>query len=120
MHLLRLLRLRCPHCGKGRVLRGRSVLEACTACGFQYRRSDQNYFTAAIVVNYFICGAIFALSFLATLLITWPNVPWDVLTYAFPIAMVGIVVLLHPIAKVVWLTIDVIVRPVSPDELGRQ
>ena len=96
------------------------MLESCANCGFQYRRSDQNYFTAAIVVNYFMCGAIFAISFLATLLITWPDVPWDALTYVFPVAMVAIVVLLHPIAKVVWLTVDVIVRPVTPGELKRQ
>jgi uncharacterized protein (DUF983 family) len=115
-HVWSFVRLRCPHCGEGRVLRGRTVLKRCASCGLRFERSDENYFTAALVVNYFVCGVLFVTLFLGTLVVTWPDVPWNALTYGMPVVMVAAVVLLHPIAKVAWLTIDVMVRPVSADE----
>ena len=68
-------------------------------------------------VNFMLGAGTFVISFLAILVVTWPAVPWDALTYGAPIALVVGMLLLYPVAKVVWLTVDVLVRPVTPQEL---
>jgi uncharacterized protein (DUF983 family) len=118
MLLRRLLRLRCPNCGGSAVLRSPTRLHShCSSCGFRFERSDENYFSGAVFVNYMFCGAMFVVAFLLTMLITWPDVPWTLLTYGMPAVMVAAVILLHPVSKVMWLTLDVLVRPVMPDEI---
>ncbi|HEY4131991.1 MAG TPA: DUF983 domain-containing protein [Gemmatimonadaceae bacterium] len=113
-----LARLRCPHCRRGKVLRRwYSVRERCSICHFRYERSDENYFQGAMFVNFMIGGFTFGASLLAVLLLSWPSVPWTALTFGAPVAMLVFMVLLYPISKVVWLTVDVMFRPVTPEEL---
>lgn len=114
---LRAVRLRCPNCGRGAVLRRWfSVHERCSACGFRYERSDENYFQGAMFVNFMIGGGTFAVSLLAVLLLSWPSVPWNALTFGGPVVMLVFMVFLYPISKVVWLTADVAFRPITPEE----
>jgi hypothetical protein len=61
---------------------------------------------------------IFAVSLLAAIVASWPNVPWDAITYIAPIGMIVVMLLLIPVSKVVWLGVDLLVRPVTPAELG--
>jgi uncharacterized protein (DUF983 family) len=113
-----LVRLKCPNCGRGKVLAGGfKVRERCSRCGFRYERSDDNYFQGAMFVNFMIGGATFALSLLVVLLASWPNVPWNALTYGAPVMMLVFMVVLYPFSKTVWLTADVMIRPVAADEL---
>ena len=112
-------RLRCPHCRRGKVLRNwYGMHERCPACHFRYERSDENYFQGAMFINFMIGGFTFGASLLAVLMLSWPNVPWDALTYGAPVVMLAFMVLLYPISKVVWLTVDVMLRPVTREELG--
>ena len=121
----RALRLRCPHCGEGPVLRGwrpgiwGSARERCSGCGLRFTRSDDRYFAGAMLCNLLAAELFFALSFVAAVLLTWPDVPWDGLTYAMAAAMVVGPVAFYPVSMVLWLTMDVLVRPVTPDELER-
>jgi uncharacterized protein (DUF983 family) len=116
--LARLLRLRCPHCGGGAVLEWKvAVRERCSACGFRYERSDDNYFQGAMFFHFMLAGGSFIASFLAVLVLAWPNVPWDALTYGAPVLFVLVTIALYPVSKAVWLTVDVLVRPVLPLEL---
>lgn len=116
--LRRLLRLRCPHCGEGATLRVRgSILPRCTVCNFRYERSDENYFAGAMFFGLLFGEFIFAVAFLILVVSMWPNVPWDTLTWAVPLGMVAVLIVWIPISRVVWLSIDVMVRPVQPHEL---
>ena len=116
--LTRAVRLRCPHCGRGRVLhRWYGMHERCSVCHFRFERSDENYFQGAMFINFMIGGFTFAASLLGVLMLSWPNVPWNALTFGAPIVMLIFMVLLYPISKVVWLTVDVTIRPVMPQEL---
>jgi uncharacterized protein (DUF983 family) len=113
-----LVRLRCPHCRRGKVLRRWiQVYERCPVCHFRYERSDENYFQGAMFINFMIGGVTFAASLLVVLLLSWPNVPWNALTFGAPVMMGALMILLYPISKVVWLTVDVMLRPVTPPEL---
>ena len=60
---------------------------------------------------------LFAIALGATIIITWPSIPWDAITYGAPIGMIAVMLVLLPVSKVVWLGVDVLVRPVTASEL---
>lgn len=68
-------------------------------------------------VNFMLGAGTFVATFLAVLVIYWPSVPWDALTYGAPVLLLVGMLLLYPVSKVVWLAVDVLVRPVTPQEL---
>lgn len=115
--LLRALRLRCPHCGYGAVLRPyATVNHHCGHCGFRFTRSSDSYYSGAMLTNLAVAELLFALVFVGVLLITWPDVPWNTLTWAMPLGVALAPVLLLPFAKVLWLTFDIAIRPVHAGE----
>src|SRR5690242_12259024 len=70
--LISAAQLRCPHCRRGKILRGwYGMHERCEGCGFRYERSDEDYFQGAMVVNFLIGGFTFAASLLAVLVLSW-------------------------------------------------
>ncbi len=111
----RSVRLRCPHCGRGRVMASwRDTRALCDACGLRFSRGDAEYYSAgALFANIVIAEGLFALGFVTTLLATWPDVPWDALTYVSMFLMIALPVLLYPFSKALWLAGDVIIRPVT-------
>ena len=116
--LWRLVRLRCPHCGVGAILgRWGAVLERCAGCNFRYKRSDENYFSGAMFFAFMIGAGSFIATFLLVIALTRPNVPWDALQYGAPVVLGLSMVLFYPVSKVVWLVVDVMMRPVTRAEL---
>ena len=114
----RALRLRCPNCGKGRVLSGfNSVHDHCAVCGFRFTRSDDNYFSGAMFFGMMIGETLAVLAIGASIWVTYPNVPWSFLQYAIPVVLFGVMLALFPVSRVVWLAIDVALRPVEASEL---
>jgi len=113
-----ILRFRCPHCGRGAVLTGLfSMNERCPVCGFVFMRGNPAYFSGAIFINYLLGAGVSIAVFLSVLAATWPNVPWNVLAYGAPVGVLIIVLLLHPVSKMILLTVDVRMRPITEDEL---
>ncbi len=114
----RALRLRCPNCGVGAVVRPWAVvLDHCSHCGFRFTRSSDSYFSGAMLANLAVAEGLFAVVFGVSLIASWPNVPWDTLTWAMPLGIALAPALLLPFAKVAWLTFDVAFRPVTPEEI---
>ena len=99
------------------LTRRASVREHCDACGLRFRRSDDNYFSGAMFFGLLIGETIFAVSLLATIVASWPDVPWDAITYIAPVGMIVVMLILIPVSKVVWLGVDLLVRPVTSAEL---
>jgi len=94
------------------------VYARCPACGFRFHRDgDPSYFGGAVFVNYMLSAGIVLGLFVAIVLLTLPDVPWTALAYAAPVLAIGLVLALHPIARVIWLTYDVRIRPVTRDEV---
>lgn len=52
-----------------------------------------------------------------TMFLTWPDVPWDAIQWGGAAGVVLLAPLLIPFSRVVWLAVDVLVRPVVPEEL---
>jgi len=107
-----------PTLRKGGVMTWRgSIHPRCSACNLRYERSDENYFAGAMFFGYLFGAFTFAVTLLIVIVAMWPNVPWDPMQWAIPLGMGLFLLVWVPISRVVWLSIDVLVRPVQPDEL---
>ncbi|HUQ83125.1 MAG TPA: hypothetical protein VM076_18380 [Gemmatimonadaceae bacterium] len=116
--LWRAARLKCPHCGRGPVLEHWFKMRMrCGNCGLAIERGERDYFIGSMLFNLVVSELLFAAGFVATLLIAWPNVPWDTLQWAAPLAMGAAPFVLFPFSKLAWLGFDILLRPVTPDEL---
>jgi uncharacterized protein (DUF983 family) len=112
----RLVRLRCPACGDARVLTSRgTVHKRCAACNFRFERTDDRYFAGAMFFGLLLGEALFAVTLLIVMIATWPNPPWNVMSYA-PVGMLLVMLVMIPVSRVVWVSVDVLVRPVVAAE----
>src|ERR1700712_3495704 len=110
----RAARLRCPNCGKGRVLKGfNEVHDRCTSCNFRYARSDDDYFSGAMFFGLMIGETLAVLVIGAFIWISYPNVPWTFMQFGIPIILLVVMIVLFPVSRVVWLAIDVMLRPLQ-------
>ena len=112
------VRLRCPNCGKGPILSKSKInlLDRCARCNFRYMRSDDNYFDGAMFCSLMIMEAIFGIGLLSSLILMWPDVPWDALTYVAVGGMVVLAIIMQPLGKVAWIFLDVMFRPILLQE----
>ena len=116
--LWRAARLRCPNCGGGPVLRHwLKMRERCGTCGLAIERGERDYFIGSMMFNLVVSEMLFAAVLVATLVIAWPNVPWDTLQWAAPLGIGVAPFVLFPFSKLLWLGFDILLRPVTPDEL---
>ena len=114
----RAARLRCPNCAGGPVMRHWfKMRERCGRCGLAIERGERDYFIGSMMFNLAVSEALFAIVFVSTMVLTWPNVPWDTLQWAAPAGMAAAPFLLFPFSKLAWLGFDILLRPVTPDEL---
>lgn len=67
--------------------------------------------------NIALAEGLFAILVIATLVLTWPRVPWTLLEYGAPAAMILAPVILYPFSKLVWLAFDLMLRPIVPGDL---
>ena len=113
--LMRALRLRCPRCGAGRLMRTWFALhEACAVCGLLFERDEQeDYWLGAYLLNFIVTEVVFALMLAVVLVATWPNPPWTRVIVMGVVQMCLTPILFYPFAKAVWLAVDLVFRPVS-------
>ena len=67
--------------------------------------------------NIALAEGVFVILLVATLAATWPRVPWTLLQYGAPAAMVLAPIVFYPFSKLVWLAFDLMLRPVVPNDL---
>ena len=114
----RAARLRCPHCGKGPVLEHWLKLRVrCASCGMRLERGEHDYFTGSILLNYCLAGVIVVVGLALVVIVQWPNVPWDTIQWAAPLAVVVLPFVLFPFSKLMWLAADIAIRPMTAAEL---
>ena len=70
------------------------------------------------MVSLIAMECVFALGFLVVLLVTWPDPPWDAIQWVGGAVLVASILGSYPFAKTVWLAVDLMFRPVGPNELG--
>ena len=117
--LWRGIRLRCPHCGSGGILDGWFKLQhRCPNCGLVLDRGESDYFLGAYLVNLVAVELILTAIMVAIGIATAPDVPWTLLTWGGVVFALVVAIGCYPLTKVLWLAFDVILRPVTREELA--
>ncbi len=117
------LTLRCPNCGGGSLFTSWfRIRERCRRCGMPLERKaehDDDYFLGAMMFNLVAAELIFVAGMLTWLLVTWPDVPWDLLQYVGIVFMIIAPILFYPLSKTIWLAFDLLFRPLTHEERQR-
>jgi uncharacterized protein (DUF983 family) len=114
----RALRLRCPACSGGPMLQSWLKLRpACPRCGLRTERGEGDYFIGANLFNLVAAELLFAAVLAIVLVTTWPNPPWGFLEYGSAVLVILAPIALYPFSKMIWLAADVMMRPLTPEEM---
>lgn len=115
----RALRLRCPNCGAPRIFaKWGQLKQRCPECGLWLERGEGDYYLGAYTVSLIFIEAVFAIGFVAALVMTWPDPPWDLIQWGGAVVLAAGVIIAYPFSKTIWLAIDLMFRPVTPDDLS--
>ncbi|MCA0374929.1 MAG: DUF983 domain-containing protein [Gemmatimonadetes bacterium] len=110
--------LRCPHCGARGLFQSFFALKTnCPSCGLRLERGEGDYFVGAYLFNLIAVELILFVCVCGFVFLTWPDPPWDLITYVTGFLMLAGCVLCYPFAKVTWLAVDLAIRPLSAEEL---
>lgn len=80
-------------------------------------RDEPGYWVGSYTVNIFVTETAFAVVFVAGMFVTWPAVPWTALGLVCAAVAIVIPILAFPYTKLLYLAIDLVFRPVDPDDL---
>jgi uncharacterized protein (DUF983 family) len=112
--------MRCPSCGQaGAFTSWFRMRERCPVCHFWFERGE-GYFLGATCVNMAAAILLPALVYVLIVVLAWPNPPWLEAAIA-AIALAAIIpIAFFPLARVVWLAFDIVIRPIEPVEYVRR
>jgi uncharacterized protein (DUF983 family) len=117
--ILRALLRRCPNCGARGIFRNFTELrEQCPNCGMRLHRGESDYFIGAYLLNLVVVEILFAILLGAVTIATYPDTPWTLLQWSGLVLIAGGAVVCYPMSKALWLAVDLILRPISPEELA--
>jgi uncharacterized protein (DUF983 family) len=120
-YIKRALRLRCPHCGLGRMYRRWLRQEnRCSSCRLRFERGEHDYFIGAYLVNLIVAELAVVAGLLLGMFLTWPDVPWRTLKWVLLPFVVITPLITHPFSKSLWLAIDLIYRPAEPADFAER
>jgi uncharacterized protein (DUF983 family) len=113
--LWRAVRLRCPNCGRGRLIKDWFHLhERCPECQVWLER-EEGYFLGAMALNLIVAELVPVTAAVLLIIWTWPDPPWRVLQWAMPLTMGLFPIVLFPFSRMLWLALDWTFRPPSRD-----
>ncbi len=113
----RALRRRCPLCGAGGLYRWWvEPLPACPRCQLELDRGEADFFLGAYTLNFIAAELVLAAFLLLGVVLTWPAVPWSGLLWIGAPLMVGLPFAFYPVARTLWLAIDLTLRPPGPED----
>ncbi len=100
------LRVACPRCGARPIThKFGELVERCPGCDLQFSR-EEGYWVGALIVNMALVMLVFVVWLGGWILITWPDVPWNVVLYAGLPLMALVPIVFYPQSKTVWLWFD--------------
>ena len=94
-----------------------AVAPSCPSCGLHLDRDEPGYWIGSYTINLFITEGVLAVALLAGILLAWPAVPWTALTIVGCGLAVGVPVLVFPHTKLLYLAIDLALRPAEPPDM---
>lgn len=114
------MRLRCPNCSGKPVLKSWfKLLDSCPKCGIRLERGEEDdYYLGGVFFNMMLAEVIFVILFTVVIVVLWPNVPWDGIEYVLAVAMIGAPIVLYPVSRLLWLALDLLLRPPDAAEMA--
>ena len=117
--IMRGLRRRCARCGKSGIFEGWfRMKERCPRCGYRFAR-EEGSFTGVYLLNFAVTEAlIFAVLIVYVMWrgVTGTHAPiWPFLVGCSVLAVLAPIAF-YPIAASTWAAIDLVMRPLDPDE----
>jgi uncharacterized protein (DUF983 family) len=110
--------LRCPHCGKGPVLRNWMNLRVkCGTCELRLHRGEHDTIMGSVFILFTLVGLVAYAAIVVAMTLT-ETTPWDLLDTGLPLLTLALLFVLFPFSKLLWLAFDLMLRPVTPDELA--
>src|SRR6476661_5182376 len=118
---LRALRLRCPRCGSGGILRHWfKMRDQCPRCGLALERGESSDFWIGAYVFNLAGGELLAIGIpIIWLIKSSPNPPWGRIQALAIVLAVIMPLLLFPFSRTLWLAWDLSFRPFEPGDIGR-
>ena len=86
---------------------------SCPGCHLKLDRGEPDYFMGAYTVNFVTAELLIVVAAGFAIWWTWPTVPWDGLMWGLILAMIPMPILFYPVAKTLWLAIDLTFRPLT-------
>jgi uncharacterized protein (DUF983 family) len=115
----RAIRLRCPNCGgRGIFASWLTLRERCPTCGIPLNRAEDDYFIGAYLFNLIAVELIVAVTITVFGWLTYPRTPWTLLEITTVVLLVGGAFFCYPFAKTTWIAFDIMLRPVTPEEMS--
>lgn len=113
----RAFRRRCPLCGADGLFQGWiEPRESCPRCQLKLNRGEGDFFLGAYTFNFIAVELLLALFLVLGVALTWPDVPWELLLWIGAPLMVLGPILFYPVARMLWLSVDLAMRPPGPDD----
>jgi uncharacterized protein (DUF983 family) len=114
---LRGLLKHCPVCGKGHLFRRWfTMLERCPRCGLRFQRIE-GHWTGDLGINVIISFGALLITLFVSFAVSYPNPGLWMFPLAVAVALL-VPLIAYPFSKTIWLAIDVMMRPVEPEELA--
>jgi uncharacterized protein (DUF983 family) len=112
------LTLRCPNCGAGRLLSTWFRFKPkCEGCGMRTDRGEEDFFLGGMMWNIVMAEGALLLTAVLVGVLTWPDVPWNVLRWGGTVLMAAVPFLFYPLSLTTWLASDILIRPVTAEEM---
>ena len=107
---------RCARCGGGHLFKHWvSMVEDCPRCGHRFERED-GYWLGSITINTAAMLLGFAIAFVTTAALTWPDPNWTLVLVVGIAANLIVPVAFHPISRTLWVAAEVAANPISEEE----
>jgi uncharacterized protein (DUF983 family) len=108
------MRRQCPRCGAGKLFASLlTIRDPCPRCGLIFER-EEGYWLGAMIVSFALIEAVFGASFVLTMVLTWPEVPWTALLVVGLVVTAVFPLLISPWTRTLWMALDRALMP-PPD-----
>jgi len=95
------------------------IRAGCPACGLRLERDEESeYWLGAYTLNFIVTEVLFAAGLLGVLVLTWPEPPWTAILWGGAAQMILTPIVFYPFAKALWLAIDLMFRPPTPEDFA--
>ncbi|MDP9005438.1 MAG: DUF983 domain-containing protein [Actinomycetota bacterium] len=114
--LWRGVRRRCPRCGSGGLFSGWSrLISHCPGCGMRFER-EEGFFLGVYFMNITLTQLAVVVYVAGAFALTLPRPPMAPIVAGAVLIAVVVPVLCHPLSKMLWASVHLLLQPLEPHE----